>query len=247
MGTRHFIGVKQNGAYKVAQYGQWDGYPEGQGKTCLNFARTIADPENREKFAAKVRAASFITPKELEKLWKQYGADEKGYVSCEDADRMKQDHPEYSRDTGGKILSVIMERPDGIALQNEIGFAADSLFCEYAWVIDLDAGTFEGFKGFNTSRELTSEDRFYFLRDKEDDACDGTRYHGVTLVAKWPLDKLPTDEEMYAAFAEPEEEDPELLEDSGEQTVTVSVPNVKRGIGAGQGAVKAIEEGSGGQ
>ena len=35
MGTRHLIGVIKDGAYRVAQYGQWDGYPEGVGAELL--------------------------------------------------------------------------------------------------------------------------------------------------------------------------------------------------------------------
>lgn len=31
MGTRNLTAVYLDGQYKVAQYGQWDGYPEGQG------------------------------------------------------------------------------------------------------------------------------------------------------------------------------------------------------------------------
>jgi hypothetical protein len=37
MGTRHLIKVIYNKETKVAQYGQWDGYPDGQGLTILNF------------------------------------------------------------------------------------------------------------------------------------------------------------------------------------------------------------------
>ena len=96
-----------------------------------------------------------------------------------------------------------MNAPDGIKLNNEISFAADSLFCEWAWVIDLDAGTFEGFKGFNTDRPLTPEDRFYFLRNRET-----ASYHCVILKAKWSLDALPTDED-FLAFKEPEELPPD--------------------------------------
>ena len=39
MGTRHMVGVVLDGDFKIAQYGQWDGYPEGQGKTVLDFLR----------------------------------------------------------------------------------------------------------------------------------------------------------------------------------------------------------------
>lgn len=88
-------------------------------------------------------------------------------------------------------------------LQDSIDFAADGLFCEWAWVIDLDAGTFEGYCGFGQT-PLAENDRFYFLRDLEED----NGYHGVRLAAKWNLDALPTDEEFLAAFKNDEEETP---------------------------------------
>ena len=40
METRHLTLVYKNGAFKVAQYGQWDGYPSGQGLTALKFLRS---------------------------------------------------------------------------------------------------------------------------------------------------------------------------------------------------------------
>ena len=40
MGTRNLTIVRnKEGIIRVAQYGQWDGYPEGQGITALNFIK----------------------------------------------------------------------------------------------------------------------------------------------------------------------------------------------------------------
>lgn len=39
MGTRNLTMVKYNGEIKVAQYGQYDGYPSGQGLTALRLCR----------------------------------------------------------------------------------------------------------------------------------------------------------------------------------------------------------------
>ncbi len=50
MGTRNLTCVYLDGKCKVAQYGQWDGYPEGQGVTCLNFLRDeMVEPKFREE------------------------------------------------------------------------------------------------------------------------------------------------------------------------------------------------------
>lgn len=192
MGTRHLTAVYVNGEYKIAQYGQWDGYPDGQGMTALEFARTIATSETRTAFSEKVRKCTWITQKEIDRI--------NAKIRSGEVKNWQKEWPELHRDTGAEILGRVMKSADGLALRNDIEFAADSLFCEWAWVIDLDAGTFEGYKGFN-HQPLTEEDRFYFLRDKEDNG-----YHGVKLVAKWSLDTLPTDEDFLAAFKKEDEE-----------------------------------------
>lgn len=43
MGTRNLTIVHSNGEYKVAQYGQQDGYPEGLGAQQLNMTNTEMD------------------------------------------------------------------------------------------------------------------------------------------------------------------------------------------------------------
>ena len=193
MGTRNLTVVYIDGKYKVAQYGQWDGYPEGQGVTVFEFARSLNNPIIMEEFKRKVRASSWIGERKIKKI-----------NSDIDSGKLKEwqkVYPELSRDTCAKILNIIMERDDGISLQNDIDFAADSLFCEWAWLIDLDAGTFEGYRGFNDHTELKEDDRFYFLRDKE-----RGEYHCIMLAHKWKLSELPSDEDFFDAFREDEDE-----------------------------------------
>lgn len=188
MGTRHLTAVYVDGEYKVAQYGQWDGYPEGQGLTCLKFAWSVlANKADRAAFAEKVRACSWITKDEQEKR--------NDLIKSGEVKNWSKVWPELSRDTGAEILAMIASSESGLVLANNIDFAADSLFCEWAWVIDLDAGTLEGFRGFNQALQLTEEDRFYFLLDKAEHG-----YLPVKLAAKWSLDELPGKDAFLAAF-----------------------------------------------
>lgn len=196
MGTRNLTAVYLDGEYKIAQYGQWDGYPEGRGMTVLNFLRSM----DEGKFRQALRNSSYIEAGELTALWKQYGADDNGSISLDDAARMDRDYPQFSRDTGADILYMVQNHPEGLKLQNSISFAANGLFCEWAWVVDLDKRTFEGYRGFG-SEPLAEQDRFYFLRDLEENG-----YSGVRLVAEWSIDELPSDEDFLAAFKEDDEE-----------------------------------------
>ena len=51
MGTRNLTIVRnKEGIIRVAQYGQWDGYPEGQGMTALSFIK------NKDNLAQLERA-----------------------------------------------------------------------------------------------------------------------------------------------------------------------------------------------
>lgn len=155
---------------------------------------------NVEQFKAALRNSSYISTDDLGALWKQHGVGDDGMVTMEQADAMKRDYPQFSRDTGADILEMVQNH-DGMLLDNRIEFAADSLFCEWAWVIDLDNWTFEAYEGFNQV-PLTEYDRFYSLHEHEDDG-----YHGVRLAEKWSLDHLPSDDEFLEQFNEDVEED----------------------------------------
>ena len=90
----------------------------------------------------------------------------------------------------------------GPYLEDDINFAADSLFCEWAYVIDLDKRTFEVYEGFN-KEPLNEDERFFFLEEKSYKEHRGVdQYHPVKLVKSWSLDELPTGEEFLGAFKE---------------------------------------------
>lgn len=137
MGTRHFIGVKQNGEFKVAQYGQWDGYPSGQGANVLQFLQNA----DLKKFAEKVSKCVFIDSENIRQKWIAVGRnpeDKLPFVSIELGNKFDAAYPQLSRDTGAGILPMVMESEDGLELYDSSDFLEDGLFCEYAYIIDLD-------------------------------------------------------------------------------------------------------------
>src|SRR5688572_19951636 len=145
MGTRNLVCVVKGGEYKVAQYGQWDGYPTGQGETIVEFLLQRMD---RAMFERHLDNTTVMTREEITAFWKKAGADDNGSIACSKADDAEKDAPHMSRNTGAKILDYVQRTPYP-KLQHELDFAGDSLFCEWAYVVDLDTDTLEVYKGFN--------------------------------------------------------------------------------------------------
>ena len=194
MGTRNITAVQMGGEYKIAQYGQWDGYPEGQGKTILAF---LAGEGNLDKLRAALGRVRFLDPKGQDKAFvEEY--EQNAPEWSRDPDNRTPEQKRWferyiTRDLGGEILAnVAMADEPEILLRNSISFAADSLFCEWGYVVDLDANTLEVFKGFN-EEPLAEGERFRGAVAAED---ANKEYTPIRLIAKYPLDALPTLEKL---------------------------------------------------
>lgn len=192
MGTRNLTAVFIDGEYKVAQYGQWDGYPAGQGRAALEFLHDV----DLDRFKAAVRNCSWLDDGDVTKLWQDLTGRTDGWATMEESDRFRDRYPELHRDTGAKILDLVYQA-NGLKLQNHIEFAADGLFCEWAYVIDLDAGTFEVYSGFQTD---DCEGRFK-------DMDTGGEYRPVSLLWSFDFDNLLSVSEFMQLAEEEEEED----------------------------------------
>lgn len=137
MGTRHLIAIVLDKKIKVAQYGQWDGYPSGNGRALAKAIVNIIRTAQLQDFITRVRKCSFATQEQLEEEQRKVDAG--------------QPFPkQFSRDTSAEIVGMILDSPGGLLLKDSSEFARDSLFCEWAYVIDLDTSSFEIYKGFQT-------------------------------------------------------------------------------------------------
>lgn len=212
MGTRHLICVVVNDEIKLAQYGQWDGYPEGQGVKVLEFVRWLKEPGALSKAVEVFSSLEVASPEDVIQSWIACGADEQrirsdGMVSFEIGQVHKTKFPEYSRDTGANVLPMIMDRAaEGrpVKIQSvDPSFAADSLFCEWAYVVDLTNKRLEVFKGFQKAPH--NKGRFAAL--PLDTNRDGTPsgYWPVAEVCRFEFDDLPANGTFVAVLQPPEE------------------------------------------
>lgn len=200
MGTRSLTCVTLDGEFKVAQYGQCDGYPSYTGIRILRFLRDT----DLDKLKNAVSRLRFMTEEELERFYieeetysKQLTPEQYDLIRrdnqdrccnpCESADMKYLEKPfvQINRDLGWKVLKYIMGS-DVQPLVNDVKFAGNSLSCEWAYVVDLDNGRFEIFKGLN-KEPLAEDERFYSFEGYKD-------FAPVKLVVAFDLSDLPTEE-----------------------------------------------------
>jgi len=199
MGTRHLIMVVHEEKTKIAQYGQWDGYPEGQGVTVLNFARKMKLDKFKEALK-KVRFATKADDKKKDAFLKSIGC-KGGWMDMDQAAKYHDAFPYASRDIGAGILDLVMNSTDKeIVLTDSTSFAGESLFCEWAYVIDLDKNQLEVYSGFNKS-PVGPEERFANAETDKD-----SEYGVIRFLKKYELDKLPTKRKFISELTKREKE-----------------------------------------
>ncbi|RYO92280.1 hypothetical protein DL766_001771 [Monosporascus sp. MC13-8B] len=215
MGTRHLILVYYKGQYRIARYGQWDGYPEGQGATVLCF---VSDPENLSKLRAVLDAEGMLYEPTVDQLDAWYAemqrAYQEHYTRPLPTDKRElqgwrsilypgQDvYPSVSRDTGADILWLVAdataEKP--VPIVRKIEFLTDTGLCEWAYVVDLDEHVLEvygslkysGTRGLPVLGDGSRFQRVEGLKDAES---------LPSLVGTFPFDNLPSEEEFVSSLS----------------------------------------------
>lgn len=194
MGTRNLTMVISNGKAVIAQYGQWDGHPDGQGATALRFLKEC----DMNKFRQTLDRCRFIDETkeaEIKDFLNSIGATD-GWLTMEQSAEYHRRYPFLTRNNGANILNLLYgdQTDDVLWITDSSEFAADSLFCEWAYVIDLDNETFEVFEGFNKS-PLNNEERFYYLQEQNkhysERRGDDEQYYPIKHVKTYKLSELP--------------------------------------------------------
>jgi hypothetical protein len=127
MGTRGLTKVIKNDKVVVAQYGQWDHYPSGQGLTALRFLR---DEANVDKLDKGLYWLYEVDDASVEETLNRTG------------DNFATAYPSLIRDTGAEILELIANAKGALPILLNTDFEEDELFCEGVFTVDLDKKTF---------------------------------------------------------------------------------------------------------
>ena len=135
MGTRNLTVVKNlEGTTKIAQYGQWDGYPSYSGIKALEFLR---DRVNVGNLLVELQNVEFISDEEADTLYKSTEPH-----TDHNANRFLELYPGLHRDTGVGILEVVANSMGPIKTVDNSEFRNDSLFCEGIYEVDFSTNTF---------------------------------------------------------------------------------------------------------
>ncbi|MDO8643363.1 MAG: hypothetical protein Q7S00_00140 [bacterium] len=184
MGTRNLTLVVLNKEIKVAQYGQWDGYLSGQGKTIAQFLAHVDLP----RFKQAVSECRFVTDKEIKQTEKKVGI-LGGFMTLEQSEKFHEIFPSLNRDHGAGILEMI-DRQGVRDLQDRQSFATDSLFCEWGYLLDLDKKVVEVYRGFQT-QPVSETERFAKPADTKQRTKrwlrGETQYHAIKCWKKIPF------------------------------------------------------------
>lgn len=196
MGTRGAIGFKLD-QKEVIFYNHFDSYPDALGQDMVAFVRGVQDWNViREQVLAFEAVEDGAKPTEAQKA----KARELGTINLGVSEQSEDDWYCLTREAQGN-LSLQLELGFG-RLGND--FPLDSLFCEYAYIINLDTMELEFYEGFNQDRN--AEGRYAKGEEPTGENATSDKYAGVRLVGEAPLDNIPDDWQELFYPEEPEEE-----------------------------------------
>lgn len=141
MGTRGLYGLRKNGIDKTT-YNHWDSYPEGLGSNVLNFIRNHSIEEINNFYDKIVLVDGNSTPTEEQKI----NCVENNFVDLSVSTQSEDDWYCLLRMTQGD-LETLYQCDTPYMIDNN-RYICNSLFCEYAYIINLDTNLLEFYKGF---------------------------------------------------------------------------------------------------
>lgn len=179
MGTRGLYGFRKNDVDKLT-YNHWDSYPDWLGKVVAEFCKGTTVKEMKDIFdrIILVKEGSKPTKEQIDECMPYYN----GNVSTQSVD----DWYCLLREAQGNLdvyKNGLRYMTDG----ND--FIKDSLFCEYAYIINLDTQNLEFWVGFQKEPQAVNR----YGTETHDNMG---KYYPCKMVAYYPLETEMTVQEI---------------------------------------------------
>lgn len=194
MSTRGLIVLIADSQVRCALYNHFDSDPGGLGSDILGFLTKEID----EQFTDKLKLCEFITIEQKKALIDKVGSH-----------KFEDSYPWLTGTCGEQIFTHIQKSKNALQMENKINFAADSLFCEWCYVVDFDKKTFEVYSGFN-KQKLEEGERFAYLNEMSEQKSAhriNDCYYPVKLVKSFMLSDLPTPQQFFVDCQSCDEEE----------------------------------------
>lgn len=171
MGTRGCYGLYKNGVTK-ATYNHFDSYIGGLGKDILDFVGNTSIPIMNKIFdkIELVREDDIPTIEQIENCQK--------YTDLDVSNKSIMDFYCLLRNAQGDLNAY---KTDLKYMIDSKEFLGNSLFCEYAYIINLDKNVLEFYKGFN---KVPQNNRYSKYADEKEE------YKECKLLAEYPLTEI---------------------------------------------------------
>ena len=191
MGTRGVVGVVVDGKEKLS-YNHFDSYPSCLGQELVDFLLEVERKGQRQELKTRFGEAVLV-----DENHKPTPADKERYAPTADLSVSRQSLDDWYcllRDSQGvNGMRGVLAGTLGHVMESN-NFPLDSLFCEWAYVVDLDKNVLEIYKGFQKKKHNVG--RFAVKKNAQNPKPNypgAPRYYPVKLVRTVPLDELTSD------------------------------------------------------
>lgn len=179
MGTRGSVGFRANQQDKV-QYNHFDSYPEGLGSEVLAFLQSSSF-EQLKDIAENIVLVNENTPPTKKQI-----KDCEQWTDLSVSTRSTNEWYCLLRNAQGNLNAY----KDGLKyMLDGQSFLLDSLFCEYAYIINTDEGVLEFYSGFNKKARKT-KGRYAGRQPERENNGYTNEYYGVALIKRYPLEDI---------------------------------------------------------
>lgn len=189
MGTRGLFGFRKNKQDKLC-YNHYDSYPDGLGIEIMDYIKSHTNEKMNEvyddiKLFNNDKPIKDFTKEEYEEykhILKEFGIKEnlKGINNYDTLNDLISTSIKY-----GRLSFYDNKKSNERLMCDDNDFIKDSLFCEWAYIINLDTNNLEIWKGFQTKPQKDNRygNKCYKVRS-------GEKYYPCVLISEIPFDDL---------------------------------------------------------